>query len=64
MEKLVKLNAYENVTGDAKERLLFAIFAFGGGGIIVFLRILNDTLLGNFYINIFIALTAVSFIVL
>ena len=64
MEKLVKLNAYENVTGDAKERLLFAIFAFGGGGIIVLLRILNDKLLGNFYINIFIALTAVSFIVI
>ena len=63
MGKLVKFNFFQDVTGDAKERLLFAIFAFFGGGIIVVLRVLNDNIFGNFFLNLLIALIAVSFII-
>jgi len=63
MGKLVKFNFFQDVTGDAKERLLFAIFAFFGGGVIVVLRILNDNIFGNFFLNLIIALIAVSFII-
>jgi len=63
MGKLVKFNFFQDVTGDAKERLLFAIFAFFGGGVIVVLRILNDNIFGNFFLNLLIALIAVRFII-
>lgn len=64
MEKLVKSKIYEKVRDDSKERLLFAIFAFLGGIIILCLRSLNDALVSSFFINMIIALIAVSFIII
>ena len=64
MEKLVKSKIYEKVRDDSKERLLFAIFAFLGGIIILCLRSLNDALISSFFINMIIALIAVSFIII
>ena len=63
MERLVDLKIFKNVQDDAKERLLFGIFAFLGASIIIALRILNDLSLESFYLNFAIALIAVFFIV-
>ena len=62
MGKLVKLNIFQNVNDDSRERLLFGIFALGGGGIIILLRLINDKSTESFFLNFFIALIAVSFI--
>ena len=64
MERLVNLKIFTNVEDDAKERLLFGIFAFLGAGIIIALRILNDLSFESFVLNFVIALIAVSFIII